>query len=307
MPLSLMTFRLTSVVMVAFLFLALRSAARAVALVPGELRLQEAAGEIAIIYGGRTGPVGIPSWKAVLRQDDAGNISALHIPADRAKPLGSRAGQWPLTIVQVVNASGAEGTLSRGRENYAQFRVPIFEVRERSPQRIVVHIAGDSKNRHFAHERSYVFTPEGVKIEATIVPLIDLSTVAFIPHWDRTELADSHQNAVPMRPQDRPSWVHMPSSGTDSAVPMPKWLKFPLEIELRLRRPEPTFVRVFYDKIFEAGADARQIIHNNKDGSDSAQRKIVYDKLTGITAGPVPKGARQTFHARFFFETQQWD
>ncbi len=30
--------------------------------------------------------VGIPSWKAVLRRDDAGNISALHVPAHHPAP-----------------------------------------------------------------------------------------------------------------------------------------------------------------------------------------------------------------------------
>jgi hypothetical protein len=34
---------------------------------------------------------------------------------------------------------------------------------------------------------------------------------------------------------------------------------------------------------------------------------MLYEKLTGISAGPVAKGARQTFKVRFMFETQQWD
>jgi hypothetical protein len=83
-------------------------------------------------------------------------------------------------------------------------------------------------------------------------------------------------------------------------------LNFPLEIELRLRRPDPTFVRVFYDQVFEAYVGKRTLIHNNKDYFDPKAKRMLYEKLTGISAGPVAKGARQSFKVRFVFETQEW-
>ena len=51
----------------------------------------------------------------------------------------------------------------------------------------------------------------------------------------------------------------------------------------------------------------RVLIHNNKDYFEAKADKMLFEKLTGISAGPVAAGARQTFKARFQFETQQWD
>jgi hypothetical protein len=251
--------------------------------------------------------VGIPSWKAVLRRADGGNISALHVPAEHPAQLSSRSGQWPITVLQTKNEQGVAGTMSRGRENYAAFSVETFQLVERAPQKVVVRVAGPSKNKHFEHERTYTFSPEGIAIEGSILPLIGLSSVAFDPHWDRTQLADSHQGAVPMRTQGRVGWVPMPSSGRDGATPLPDGVNFPLEIELRLRRATPTFVRLFYDQVFEAYGSKRVLIHNNKDYFEAKADKMLFEKLTGISAGPVAAGARQTFKARFQFETQQWD
>jgi hypothetical protein len=271
------------------------------------LTVQEESGVLVVQSSGAGGrQVGIPAWKAVLRRDDAGNISALHVPADHPAQLSSRSGQWPITILQSKNDQDVAGTMSRGRENYAAFEVETFQLVEQTPGKVVVQVAGPSKNRHFEHERSYTFTPEGITIEGSVLPLIEMTSVAFDPHWDRTQLADSHQGAVPMRTQGRVGWVPMPSSGRDGATPLPAGLNFPLEIELRLRRPDPTFVRVFYDQVFEAYAGKRTLIHNNKDYFDPKAKRMLYEKLTGISAGPVAKGARQSFKVRFVFETQEW-
>jgi hypothetical protein len=145
--------------------------------------------------GGRQ--VGIPSWKAVLRRDDAGNISALHVPADHPAPLSSRTGQWPITVLQSKNDQDVAGTMSRGRENYAAFEVETFQLVEQAPGMVVVRVAGPSGKR--------------------------------------------------------------------------------------------------------------SLIHNNKDHFEPKVKRMLYEKLTGISAGPVAKGARQTFKVRFIFETQQWD
>jgi len=49
------------------------------------------------------------------------------------------------------------------------------------------------------------------------------------------------------------------------------------------------------------------LIHNNKDYFDPKTNRMLYEKMTGISAGPVAKGARQSYRVRFQFETQQWD
>jgi hypothetical protein len=272
------------------------------------LTVTEEPGVIIVRSSGAEAQVGIPTWKAVLRRNDGGNISALHVPADHPIQLSSRTtGQWPLTVLMSKNDQGVKGTMSKGRENYASFPVETFQLVEQTPRRVVVRIAGPSKNKHFEQERTYTFTPDGIAIDASMLPLIDLRSVAFDPHWNRTQLADSHQGAVPMRTQGRVGWVPMPSSGRDGVTPLPQGVDFPLEIELRLRRPEPTFVRVFYDQVFEAYAGKRVLIHNNKDFFDSRRNVMLYEKLTGISAGPVARGARQTFKMHFTFETQKWE
>lgn len=272
-----------------------------------KLTLHQEPGVFTIHYSGRSGYIGIPSWKAVVRQDDAGNITALHCPADHPTPLSSRTGQWPISIIMSKNTGGIEGTMSKGRENYARFPVETFRLVEHSPEKIVIAIGGPSKNRHYEHQRTYTFTPAGIQIEGSLLPLIDLSSIAFDPHFNLTQIADSHIALLPLRTQGRGGWIYFPSSGRDGAVPLPQGVDFPLEAQLRLRRDQPIFLKIFYDKTFEAAADKRVLIHNNKDGWEAKADKVIFEKLVGIVGYPVPKGALQTFKMRFEFETQPWD
>lgn len=92
----------------------------------GSLTLREEPGVYTVEFSGRAGVSGIPSWKAVIRRDDAGNISRLQVPADDPRPLASRTGQWPLTIVMSKNTLGVAGTMTKGRENFARFPVERF-------------------------------------------------------------------------------------------------------------------------------------------------------------------------------------
>ena len=273
----------------------------------GRLTLEEQPGVFTIQYSGRAGYIGIPSWKAVVRQDDAGNITALHVPADHPVPLSSRTGQWPISIIMSKNTGGVEGTMTKGRENFARFPVEKFRLVEHSPEKIVIEIGGPSKNRHYEHQRTYTFTPAGIQIEGSLLPLIDLASVAFDPHFNLTQIADSHLAFLPMRTQGRGGWVYFPSSGRDGATKLPEGVDFPLEAQLRLRREQPIFLKIFYDKTFEAAAEKRVLIHNNKDGWEAKADKVIFEKLIGIVGYPVPKGALQTFKVRFEFETQPWE
>ena len=288
----------------AFVFAAERTAADTR---PEQLTLEEQPGVFTIHYSGRLGYIGIPSWKAVVRQDDAGNITALHVPADHPVPLSSRTGQWPISIVMSKNTGGIDGTMTKGRENFARFPVDTFRLVERSPDKIVIAVGGPSKNRHYEHQRTYTFTPVGIQIEGTLLPLIDLSSVAFDPHFNRTQIADSHLALLPLRTQGRGGWVYMAPSGRDGATALPEGVDFPLEAQLRLRREQPIFLKIFYDQTFESAAGKRVLIHNNKDGWEAKADKVIFEKLVGIVGYPVPKGARQTFKVRFEFETQPWD
>jgi hypothetical protein len=273
------------------------------------LRLDRDSEVLTVQFGGRTGAIGIPSWRAVIRRDDGGNISSLHVPASDRASLGSGRPSWPLTILQSKNAANITGTMDKGRENYVGFRVAIFEVVEETAERIVVRIGGPSPNRHFLHERTYTFSAAGVQIAGWLEPQMDMRSVAFDPHWDRRQIAESHHGLLPIRTQGVPSWRVMPSAGSDAAVTLPAGVDFPLEAELRLRRRQPTFVRVFYDRIFECAEGQRQFIHNIKDQPERAAdgtMRLAFEKLAGITGGPVAKGARQHFKVRFLFETQEW-
>ncbi|HYC69839.1 MAG TPA: hypothetical protein VEB66_01445 [Opitutaceae bacterium] len=273
----------------------------------GVLKLAEEPGVYTVEFSGRGGYLGIPSWKAVVRRDDAGNISALHVPADHPRPLGSRTGQWPLTIVMSKNSLGVEGTMTKGRENYARFPVERFELREHAPERIVIAVGGPSPNRHYTHERTYTFTPAGVQIEGSLTALIDLSSIAFDPHFDRTQIADSHGAFTPMRTQGRGGWVYCGSSGRDGATALPEGVDYPLEAQLRLRRTQPIFLKLFYDQPFAAAAARRQIIHNNKDGWEAKADKVIFEKLVGFAGFPVPAGTTERFKVRFEFEIQPWE
>ncbi len=273
----------------------------------GTLKLTEGPGVFTVEFSGRDGRLGIPSWKAVIRRDDAGNISALHVPADYPRSLGSRTGQWPLTIVMSKNTLGIDGTMNKGRENFARFPVEKFQLVGHSPEKIVIVIGGPSPNRHYTHERTYTFTPAGVQIEGSLTALIDLASIAFDPHFDRLQIADSHGAFTPMRTQGRLGWIYMASSGRDGAVVLPDGVNYPLEAQLRLRRADPIFIKIFYDQPFEAAARKRQIIHNNKDGWEAKADKVIFEKLIGIAGYPVPAGTTQSFKMRFEFETQPWD
>lgn len=270
----------------------------------GELTVAEEPGVFTIHYTGQKGAIGIPSWKAVLRQDDGGNISALHVPADHPLPVSSKRGFWPITILATRNSDGVEGMMSKGRENYASFMVDRFEITERSAERIIVRIGGPSKNRHFEHERTYTFTPRGVAIEGEVLPLLNLASIAFDPHWDLQQIADSHSSAVPMRTQGRHGWVFMPSSGSDGVTAMPDGVDFPLEVELRLRRSSPTYIRTYWDKTFSTHQHKRLFGHNNKDYTSPSGRTY-HEKLLIIAGGPIPKGQRETYKVRYEFETRQ--
>lgn len=269
-----------------------------------QLTLEETPGVFTVYYTGKSGYIGIPSWKAVVRQDDAGNITALHVPADHPVPLSSRTGQWPISIIMSKNTSGIEGTMTKGRENFARFPVETFKLVEHSPEKIIIATGGPSKNRHYEHHRTYTFTPAGIQIEGSLLPLIDLSSIAFDPHFNLTQIADSHHAMLPLRTQGRGGWTYMASSGRDGATALPEGADFPLEAQLKLRRGTPTVLKIFYDKNFESASGKRVLIHNNKDGWEAKADKIIYEKLVGIAGFPVPKGAEQTFKVRFEFETQ---
>lgn len=273
----------------------------------GQLLLKEEPGVLTVEFTGRAGYIGIPSWKAVLRRDDAGNISALHVPADHPRPLSSRTGQWPLSVIMSKNTIGVEGTMNKGRENFARFPVEKFQLVERTPEKIVVAVSGPSPNRHYEHERTYTFTPAGIQIEGSLTALIDLASITFDPHFDRTQIADSHAVLLPLRTQGRLGWVYMTPSGRDGAAALPNGVDYPLEAQLRLRRAEPIFLKIFYDQPFEAAAAKRQIIHSNKDGWEAKADKVIFEKLVGIAGYPIPKGTTQHFKMRFEFETQPWD
>jgi hypothetical protein len=298
-----------SLVMAAILLSALAQAVADVPPpVPDRLSLHDGGDVATIQFGGRGGPVGIPSWKAVVRRDDAGNLSALYVPADSSKPLGARTGQWPLAVVASVNGAGVPGTMSGGRENYAQFSVESFSIGESSPERIVVMIGGPSKNRHYEHRRTYTFTPEGVKIEGVVRALIDLRNVGLWSNWDRTLLADTHIALVPVRTQGREGWVYMQSTGQDSAKPLPQLVwplaaTFPLEIQLKLRRETPTYLKLLLDRNFES-AEERRLVHNDKDVA-LPQGGRRYGKIISMISGKVPEGTEQTYQVRYEFETRE--
>jgi hypothetical protein len=285
----------------------LHLAAGAAAQSGGTLSLVEEPGVYTVEFSGRDGYLGIPSWKAVVRRDDAGNISALHVPADHPRPLGSRTGQWPLTVVMSKNTLGVEGTMNKGRENFARFPVERFELIETSSEKIVIAVGGPSKNRHYTHERIYTFTPAGFQIEGSLTALIDLASIAFDPHFDRTQIADSHGAFTPMRTQGRGGWLYASSSGRDGATTLPDGVDYPLEAQLRLRRSSPIFLKLFYDQPFTTAASKRQIIHNNKDGWEAKADKVIFEKLVGFAGFPVPAGTTERFKVRFEFEIQPWD
>ncbi len=272
---------------------------------PGGLEADVQPGRITIQFGGtpaKPGYPGIPSWRAVLLQDDGGNLSALHVPADAPLDLSSRRNGWPITILGSRSVAGAEQS-DKGRENYARFRVEIMAVTHRSPEQVVVRVAGPSRQKHFAHERTYTFTPRGVAIEGSVLALIDLKRIAWDPHWDRDQIADSHQLVVPLRTQGRAGWVAAPSSGSDAVTPLPEGVDFPLEAELKLRRERPTFVRLFVDRTFASSQGARVMVNNNKDFTAIPDGRQYFEKLLGgFQSGPLRAGERDTFKVRYEFE-----
>jgi hypothetical protein len=263
--------------------------------------VHEQPGVFTVMFGGNAQ---VPSWRAVLRQDDAGNISELYIPAESTRELSARDYQWPLTCIGSSNSAGVEGTMSRGRENYANFPVATFEMIKKSPEAIVIHAAGPSKNKHFEQDRTYTFTAKGVAIEASILPLIALNGLGFSQHWDREQLADVTNNAIRIRKQGRDGWILLPSSGQDGSHPLHWTATYPNEIEFMLRRPTPTFVRLFVDKNFEAAEGKNLFGHNDKDYFHAADHRLLYEKMTDVSSGSVAAGEKQTYKVRFEFEAR---
>lgn len=275
---------------------------------PGRLSVHEENQVVTVQFGGQPGPVGIPSWRIVVSRDEGGNLSSLHVPADHPASLSAREGQWPVAVIATSNNAGVAGTMTRGRENFAAFPAERFEVTDRTPEKVTVVIGGVSKNKHYEHERTYTFMPAGVKIEGVVRALIDLEKVGLWTHWDRRQIADSHIASVPVRTQGREGWVYMHSTGIDRAHPLPQDVPgftaaFPLEVELKLARPSPTYLKLLLDRNFES-APKRMLVHNDKDVSlPNGGRR--YGKIISMTSTAVPKGGQQTFRVRFEFETRE--
>jgi hypothetical protein len=268
------------------------------------LFLTESPGVVVVQFNGRAGRIGIPSWKAILRRDAGGNISELHVPADNPAPLGSRVGQWPLSVIVSHNVIGVEGTMTRGRESDGDFQIENFEVTERSPAKVVVQTGGPSPHKHFEEQRTYTFTPKGIQVEGEVVALIDIARFGFNPHWDRTQLDDSHIAMMPLRTQGKLGWHYLSSAGSDESLPLPAGVDYPLEAELKLRQAKPTFVRIFFDQNFGSPKGNRVFLYNDKDDIDGTQKILLYEKLTCFGSDKVPKGERRPFKARFEFETR---
>jgi hypothetical protein len=248
------------------------------------------------------GKPGIPSWKAILRRDDGGNISALHVPADSPLDLSSRRSSWPITVLATRSVAGVNDP-DKGRDNYARFLVETLEVTSRAAEQIVIRVAGPSRRKHYNHERTYTFTPRGVTIEGTVVALVDLKRVSWDPHWDRDQVADSHVNLTPLRTQGRHGWVMAPSSGSDAVTRLPEGVNFPLEAEMKLRREQATFVRIFIDRNFETSGGRQMMVNNNKDFEALPSHRMYYEKLIGgIEGGPLLQGQRDSFKIRYEFE-----
>jgi hypothetical protein len=285
-----------------FLFLSVRAADP----LPG-LVIDEQPGQITISYAGtdpEPGRPGIPSWKAILLQNDGGNISALHVPANSPLDVSSRRGGWPITVLATRSMAGVN-LPDKGRDNYARFSVQTMEVTSRSPEEVIVAVAGPSPQKHYNHERTYTFTPRGVAIEGSLVALVDLKRVSWDPHWDRDQIADSHVAAVPLRTQGRHGWIPAFSSGSDAVTPLPDGVDFPLEAEVKLRRDTPTFIRIFIDKNFDTSGGRRTMVNNNKDFEALPSHRMYYEKLIGgLAGGPLMKGKRDSFKVRYEFETR---
>lgn len=271
------------------------------------LAVDETPDQITVSFPGTTAEPGqpaIPSWKAILLREDAGNISALHVPADSPLDVSSRRGGWPITVISTRSVAGVNDP-DKGRDNYAKFRVETMEIQERSNERVIIRVAGPSKRKHYDHERRYTFTPRGVAIEGTVTALVDLRRASWDPHWDRDQMADSHENVTPMRTQGRHGWVISPSSGSDAVTPLPEHVNFPLEAELKLRRERPTYIRIFIDEPFSTTAAKRMMVNNNKDFEALPSHRLFYEKLVGgIESAPLKAGESDSFKVRYEFETR---
>jgi hypothetical protein len=250
--------------------------------VAGALSVGKTPDAFTIRYGGSPG---IPSWRAVLLKKDGGNLSALYVPAESTTNLSGGKRSWPLSVVQTYNKV-AVGSLTKGRENFSEFEVAQFELVEQSPQKIVVRSGGPSPTKHFDQQRTFTFTARGVAIAGTVTPLIPLTGVGFRPRWDHAQIQD---DSLKVRTQGAKSWTEMASSGSDSGVPLPAGVTYPLEAELQIKRPKPTFLHLFFDERF-AGLTKDEFIHNNKEGL----------KLTCMnTRGPIAPGQTQSYKVRF--------
>jgi hypothetical protein len=141
-----------------------------------------------------------------------------------------------------------------------------------------------------------------VKIEGSVHALIDLDSVTVALHWERLKLAGSHVAALPVRLQGNPSWAYMTGTGSDADQPLPKFVKYPLEAELRLNQPAPTFIRIFFDRNFESAKDERRVVHNNKDVHHGGH-PMLFKKLICMPAGPIAKDTKQSYEMRLLFES----
>lgn len=264
----------------------------------GQLVLHQDDVAFVVQYGGRSGSPGIPSWKIVVRRDDAGNIADLRVPADSPNKLSSNR---PVTTILSGAGAEAKGNLGKGRDAFGTTRADVFQVVENGPGKIVVRTTGQSPNNQIEQSFTYTFTPAGVRIEAAILALMDLTSVGLWPPWDYREVAESHLKAVPIRTQGSATWASLPSSGHDRLQNMPAGVRYPVEIELRLKRPAPTYVKIFYDQKF---ADSPERIgHNTKTVPPEAPTAFI--KNFAMTKGHgMKRGERTGIVYRYEFETR---
>lgn len=262
----------------------------------GQLVLREVDGAFVVQYGGRTGSPGIPSWRISVRRDDAGNLSDIRVPADSPDKLSSNR---PVTTILSGAGEAAKGNLGKGRDAFGTTRAEVFQVVENTPGKMVVRTRGKSPNDQIEQSFTYTFTPAGIRIEAAILALMDLTSVGLWPPWDYREVADSHLKAVPIRTQGSASWASLPSSGHDRLQHMPAGVRYPVEIELKLKRPEPTYVKIFYDQKFDDSPE--RIGHNTKTVPPEAP--ITFIKNFAMTKGHgMKRGERTGIVYRYEFE-----
>ena len=259
------------------------------------LTLQRDNDVVTVEFSGRTAMKAIPSWKAVLRRDDGGNITALHVPADSPISVAHHRRFWPVTLILGRNGHGHPGTESRGRESFASFPVTVFEVKKETAGEIVVAVSGTSPHAQFKHARTYTFRPEGIEMDGSAELLMELERLGLWTAWNRSQLAGGGSGPLPVRSQGQSSWTPLATRGHDRGIPLPPGVAYPLEVDLALARPVPTFVKICFDRNFESVAASRALVYNVKE-----QHLIV----AMVAATSIPAGQTQTYRYRFEFETR---